>query len=799
MTEPTDAFQYIGHPTPLVEDRRFVRGRGRYINDLELPRMLHLAVTTAPVAHARLTGVDVSDALRVPGVVRVFTGADIVGWMEPIPQEFLDLPDVRWYPLAVDKVRVAGEWVAAVVATSRAVAEDAAELVRIEYEELPPVVDPEMALQPDAPLLHEAMGSNLAARESSTWGDVDGAFARADHVFEYRYRWHRHSGVPLETFGCVAATRPDGALDIWASHQNPGIQQEVMQILGLPTARVHMDVDVGGSYGSKRGKKQMYIAAVAALMTERPVKFIEDRLENMQSGDGHGPDRIYRVRVAASSEGVVDALDVHVTEDLGAYGGRAGIRKPVTAVTGPYRILNVRYGGDLVFTCKTNQVPFRGAGQSPHNFALERTMDLLARDLGIDRIEIRLRNYISREAFPYTTPTGSVYDSGDYETAMDRLVREADLEGLRASQARARAEGRLVGIGIAGCLEPSGTPGGGPEAARVQVDQRGRVMATIGFQSSGQSHETMVTQILCDELGVEPGNVIVQRASGTDGIVGGATTGSRMTMMLGSALHKAAGKVREKLRVLAANALEVDVKDVVVEGERYFVAGVPSRVKRLEELAALAYPQRGRRETMPDGLEPGIVEDAVFGGPPEALRGRYFPSYAFDFHLAMVEVDPETGMTTFLRYVVVHDCGTVINPLVVDGFIYGGIGHGVGGALYEHFAYDENGMLQAATFMDYLIPTAAEVPRVELHTMVTPTPLHPYGAKGTAEGSYMTAPAAIASAVEDALAAATITEVPITPVKLCELVAEGRGGVPSDAHRFGAMASDQQQRQRGVS
>lgn len=792
MTAGEQAFQYIGQPTPLVEDRRFVRGRGRYINDLELPRMLHLGLATAPVAHARLTGVDVSRALQVPGVVAVITGADIVEWMEPIPQEFLDLPDVRWYPLAVDKIRTAGEWVAAVVATSRAVAEDAAEAVQIDYEELPPVVDPERALEPDAPLLHEARGSNLAVRESSTWGDVDGAFARAERVFEYRYRWHRHSGVPLETFGCVAAPLPDGTLDIWASHQNPGIQQEVMDVLRLPTARVQMDVDVGGSYGSKRGKKQMYIAAVAALITERPVKFVEDRLENMQSGDGHGPDRIYRVRVAATPDGVVDALDIHVVEDLGAYGGRAGIRKPVTAVTGPYRIRNVRYGGDLVFTCKTNQVPFRGAGQSPHNFALERTMDLLARDLGLDPVDLRLRNYIHRDEFPYTTPTGSVYDSGDYEGAMRLLLREGDLDGLRALQEQARRDGRLVGIGIAGCLEPSGTPGGGPEGARIQVDQKGRVIATIGFQSSGQSHETMATQILCDELGVAPEDVIVRRASGTGGIVGGATTGSRMTLMLGGALHEAAGKVRHKLRLIAADALEVDVEDVLVEGSRYAVAGVPGRVKELRELAALAYPQRGRRESMPGDLEPGLVEDMVFAGPRQAVSRRYFPSYAFDFHLAVVEVDPETFETSFLRYVVVHDCGTVINPLVVDGFIYGGIGHGVGGALYEHFAYDESGTLQAATFMDYLMPTAAEVPRVELHTMVTPTPLHPYGAKGTAEGSYMTAPAAIASAVEDALAptAAAITEVPITPVKLYDLLARGRSEVPGDAHRAGAAAGE---------
>jgi CO/xanthine dehydrogenase Mo-binding subunit len=303
------------------------------------------------------------------------------------------------------------------------------------------------------------------------------------------------------------------------------------------------------------------------------------------------------------------------------------------------------------------------------------------------------------------------------------------------------------------------------------------VVATIGFQSSGQSHESMVTQIVCEELGVEPGDVIVQRAHGMGGIVGGATTASRMTLMLGSALHMATGKVRAKLRQIAANVLEVAPEDVVVEGARYHVAGVPGRGSDLKELAAVAYR---RPDLLPAGMEPGLVEDAVYPGPDHMRpRGgaRAFASYAFDFHIPVVEVDPETYEIRFLRYVVVHDCGTVINPLVVDGFVYGGIGHGIGGALYEHFAYDERGLLKAATFMDYLMPTAAEVPHVELHSMETPTPVHPYGAKGTAEGAYMTAPAAIASAVEDALAplGILIDEVPITPTLLFErLSAPGR-------------------------
>jgi len=763
-------FRFIGQPMPVVEDRRFVRGRGRYINDLELTGMLHIGVVSAPVAHARLVSLDVSQALRVPGVVAALTGQDLVKWMTPLPQEFFSVPAVKWYPLVVDKVRSAGEWVAAIVATSRAIAEDAAELVEAEYEELEPVVDPEAALLPGAPILHEEHGSNLAQHTSQTMGDVDGAFARAEHVSGYCFRWHRHSGVPLETFGAVASVQPNGMLDVWASHQNPGIQQEMMDVLGLSSVRVNMDVDVGGSYGSKRGKKQMYLTAIASLVTERPVKFIEDRIENMQAGDGHGPDRRYRVKVAANRDGVVSALDIYAVEDIGAYAGRASINKPTTALTGPYRIDNVRYGGDLVMTCKTNQVPFRGAGQSPHNFVLERVMDQLAAELGIDPVEIRLRNYLRPEEFPWKTPSGSVYDSGDYQGAMDLIVRAADLDDLRAERDKARAEGRLVGIGIAGCVEPSsGSPRGNVEGARIEVDRSGRIIVTIGFQSSGQSHETMIKQIMCEEFGVDAKDVLIARANGFGGIVGGATTASRMTLMLGGALRQTAQKVQDKLRAITAHSLEANQADIVRDGRYFHVAGDPSARMELKEIARLAYRETRR---LPPGLEPGLVEDVVNPGPK---RDFGFASYAFDIHVNMVEVDPETFEIRFLRYVIVHDCGTVINPLVVDGFVYGGIGHGIGGALYEDFAYNEQGMLQAATFMDYLIPTAAEIPHIELHTMETPSPIHPYGAKGTAEGSYMTAPAAVASAVEDALRPhrVFIDEIPITPTMLFERVTGG--------------------------
>ncbi len=762
-------YKYIGKPMPVIEDRRFVRGRGRYINDLALPAMLHIAVVPAPVAHARLLSVDTSEALTSPGVAAVLTGADLLGMIGPVPQE-LELPHVTWYPLAVDKIRYAGEWVAAVVATSRSAAEDAAELVAIEFEELEPLVDPRRAMQPDAALLHEAHGSNVVWHERHTWGEVDAAFESADHVFEYAYRWHRHSGVPLETFGCIAQVDQQGILEIWASHQNPDIQQETMKVMRTPKVKVHMDIDIGGSYGSKRGRKQMYLTAAAAIRTGRPVKFMEDRIENMQAGDGHGPDRFYKVKVAASAEGIVQALDIDVVEDLGAYCGRGPrqITKPTSAVVGPYKIPAVRYGGYGVLTCKTNQVPFRGAGQSPHNFAVERTMDLVARELGIDRVDIRLRNYIQPHEFPYEIPGGAIYDSGNYPGAAELALKHARFEDLLAEQAQARAAGRLYGIGLAGGIEPGGAAAEHGEGVRIEIDQTGHVVATIGFQSAGQAHESMVTQLICEELGVEIEDVIVQRGHGLGGIYAGAPTGSRMTQMLGTSVYQCSAKVHQKLREIAAFTLRVEPAEIEIDGTEFRVAAEPSRMLTLAQLAKIAY---GPRLSCPPGMEPGIVELNVYAGPDIVTQrklktgAKQFPTYAFDFHVVVAEVDPQTLEIALRKYLVVHDCGTVLNPLVVDGFVYGGIGHGVGGAMYENFAYDEDGQMQSVSFMDYLMPTAAEVPRVELHEQCTPSPVHPYGAKGAAEGAYMTAPAAIASAIEDAVAplGIRIHEVPITP------------------------------------
>jgi CO/xanthine dehydrogenase Mo-binding subunit len=795
MTAAPSRTRLVSSRFPPGENLRFVAGHGRYLADLELPGQLHLAVLSSPHAHARIMKIDASKALAMPGVMRVLTGAELAERLNPIPQN-LDIPRVRWFPLAVDKVRFLGEWVAAVVATSRYLAEDAVAAIDVEYERLPAVVEAEAALDADAPLVHEEHGSNLAWRGTYTWGEVDEAFAAAAHRFEYRYYWSRHSGVPLETFGALAAVeRSSGIVEVWASHQTPDIQQQLAHGLKLPMrlVRVHQDLDVGGSYGTKRGQKQMLLVCAASMLVSRPVKFIEDRLEYMRASDAHGPERIFKVKLASDPDGRITALDLTTIDDNGAYVGRGPLQmaKPITAVVGPYRIPAVRYSGYAVITNKNNQSPYRGFGQSPHNFVLERCLDRIAARLGLDPAEIRLRNYIPADAFPYEIPSGAIYDSGDYPTVLRKALDIADYEGFRRQQTEARAQGRLVGIGIAGCVEPSGGNTGmfnylnpklgtmTPEGARVQILQDGTVVCTLGFQSTGQSHETMVAQVLGDALEIAPDIITTVRADSLSGVPAVATIGSRMSLMLTTALLSAATKLKEKLRAIAAHNLEAPIDSIVYGNGRCFLADRPDRGMSLAQLAWAAYKEQA---AIPPEMEPGLVELAVAkvpgagGRPDEQGKMLGYPSFAFSVHLPRVEVDPQTGLVQVLDYAVAHDCGTVINPQVVAGMVYGGIAHGLGAAFYEDFKYDSDGQLLSQSFMDYLVPSSMEMPPIRMGEHVTPSPVNPLGAKGTAEGGYMTAPAALASAVEDALRplGVTIDAIPMSPERLLELMKAAR-------------------------
>jgi len=768
------------------------------VNDVVLPGMLHLAMVPSPHAHARITRIDVQKAEQLPGVVKVIVGADLPACMEPIPQN-LYLPNVRWYPLAVDKACFAGEWVAAVVATSRYLAEDAAELVEVTYEPLEPLVDPEAALRPEAPVLHEAHGSNVAFQTSLDYGDVDGAFQRAAHVLASRYRWHRHSGVPLETFGCVAVwDDTSGMVDVWASQQNPQISEQLARTLRIPSnkVRVHMDVDIGGSYGNKRGRKQIFLTCVASRMVGRPVKFIEDRLENMVAGDAHGPDRIWDVKIACDHQGKVLALDLTVIDDAGAYAGRGAmqISKPITALVGPYTIPAVRYTPISVLTCKTNQAPYNGFGQAPTNFAIERALDLVARELHVDRAEIRLRNFIQPDQFPYEIPTGATYDSGNYPAVLHKVLEMSGYAHRATLKAEARQRGKLLGIGVASCIEPSagagsvfnlfrnaGMIGGGDvgEGVRLQVDVNGNVTATIGFQSAGQGHETTVTQLVCETLQVDPSRVMVMRADSTGGVPSVATTGSRMHLMMGAAVLGAAAKIKDKMVAIASQALGVEPSLLELRDGEFVARLLPNLRLGFDEVARIAYR---RADLRPANMEPALVETYVYRNPksgereemqPEgAFKTRGYTSFAFAAHIPVVEIDPETFTIQLTQYYIVHDCGVQMNPQIVAGLVYGGTMRGIDAALLSQYVYSDNGQLLSQTFMDHLLASAMEVPHFTMDDICTPAPGHPLGAKGAGEGGYMTAPAAIISALEDALADSGVhlRAIPMTPMTLHELV-----------------------------
>ncbi|HUB95273.1 MAG TPA: molybdopterin cofactor-binding domain-containing protein, partial [Stellaceae bacterium] len=501
MANEVPAFRYIGRKRRPAEDRRFLAGSGRFVADLALPGTLHVALAASPYPAARIVRIEADAARALPGVRAVVTGAEIAAATDPL-MSGLDLPKMLRYPLAVGQARYVGEWVLAVVAETRAIAEDAVELVDIEYEPLPYVVDPEAALGPGAPLVHAELGTNQLLRRQFVWGPVEADFAAAPRHIAYRARWHRSATVPIETFGVLARWEPGARLlEIWASIQMPKFPDQLARALRLPgnAVRTHFDVDVGGSYGGKRGLKHAVLAGYLARRLNAPVRLIEDRLENLRGGDAHGPDRIFDVSLAFDDGGIVHAMRMRALDDVGAYAGRAPFQlgKPIGAIVGPYHINSVAYEPISVATNKTPEEAVRGFGQSPTNFAIETGMDLIACDLGLDRIELRRRNLIPREAFPYLIPSGSTYDSGDYHAVLDKALAAADYPGLVRRRDAARAAGMLAGIGISCCLEPSGgnssfEPLLNPkrdattwmEGCQIKVDLSGAVIAAMGTSSS---------------------------------------------------------------------------------------------------------------------------------------------------------------------------------------------------------------------------------------------------------------------------------------------------------------------------
>ena len=778
-------FRYIGKHRRAVEHRRFVVGQGRFAGDIQLPGMLHVAIVASMHAHARIVAIDAAGALAMPGVHAVLTGRELAQMVDPaLPG--VDAPEVKRYPMAVDVARYAGEWVVAVVAESRAQAEDAAEKVTVDYEVLPHVVDPEQAMEGAAPQVHPGHGSNVIFRRAFEWGEVDRHFAAAQHRISYRVRWARSSTVPIETFA-VAALWNDATevLDVWASIQMPKFPDQLARCLRLPGngVRVHFDVDVGGSYGVKRGLKQSVLVGCLAKKLGRPVRFVEDRLENMRGGDMQGPDRIFDVQLAFDGDGIIRSMRMRAVDDVGAYAGRAPLQlgKPVGAIVGPYRIASVRYEAVSVMTNKTPQEAVRGFGQSPTNYAIETGIDKVARFLGMNRIALRRVNLIARHEFPYLIPSGTEYDSGDYETVMDKALQEADLAALMKERDALRAEGRLAGVGISTCLEPSGgnssfEPLFNPKNATttwmdsclVRVDLSGAVTALMGTSSSGQAHETLVSTVVGEVLQREPDSIRVVHADSLSALPSNSPVGSRMAIMLGGAAAGAAKKLRAKLLKIAAHNLHAAEGELVYDSGNVSVGGDSTRSLAWARLVEIAHREFHH---LPQGVEPGLQEKFVWevptGGklPTPDGRVQMYPCHSFESHVVLASVDPDTGKASIHRYVVGHDCGVMINPDVVHGMTFGGVAHGVGAALMEQFALSEDGQLLSGTFMDYLIPSSREVPAIRIVDHCTPSPLTEFGQKGSGEAGYLGGPAAIASAINDALdpLGVSIDALPMTP------------------------------------
>jgi CO/xanthine dehydrogenase Mo-binding subunit len=791
---------WVGKSIRRLEDPKFLRGRGGYIGDMTLPGMLHVAVLSSPYAHARITGINTDAALAAPGVHAVITGAQAAQLTDPLPDFGPNPAAHTWRCLAVEKVRYVGEGVAVVVADSRYLAEDALALIDVEYEPLPPVVDPERALDEGAPLVHEDLGSNCAYERTFQFGEVARDFADADIIITDRLRWRRSGGQPLETVGAIADF--DVATGQLTVHTNSlSFTSYLFMVAGtlkIPANKLDIrPMPAGGSFGSKLfATKPAVIAAMCSRAVGRPVVYLEDRVDNISNCDHHGSDRVYDVQLAMMRDGTMRSIKIDTVDDYGAYiqFGVGHHGNALAQVVGPYRIASVEYRVRAALTNKNQQGAYRGFGSEVNNWMLEQMVDKAARELGLDPVEIRRRNFI--RDFPYFIPTGNVYDSGDYDGVLDKALKLAEYDHWRAEQVKAREEGRYIGIGLITAQERSvfsatefwfwfDTPGAPvtsmPESVTLKVDATGGITATLySCAFWGNSPETMVAQLVAEEFDCDPHDVSIVYQGSKNGLPATGPGGSRTTVMLAGAVEGATAKIKAKARRATGYMLEANPDDLEWVDGGYQVKGSPEARKTLAEIAVMLHLFK---HSFPEDMESGLEESKVFDHPyttmPSADRkdlGVFYPFMGHACHVPVIEVDIETGQVSFLSYAAVHDCGTLVNPRSLAGHIVGGTAQGIGTALYEEFVYDEEGQLLTASYLDYLIPTAIEVPELKIGHHETPSPWTPHGIKGGGEGGRMMAPAAINVAVNDALAplGVRLTELPMTPDRILAAIRAAR-------------------------
>jgi carbon-monoxide dehydrogenase large subunit len=773
-----DSAPYVGRSVMRTEDPRLLRGDGRYVADVQRVGMLHAAVLRSPMAHARIRSLDVAAALSDPRVLDVITFKDIAD-VEHIPMRLAYHPELTralQRPLADQVVRYVGEPVAVVVAPTRYHAEDALELINVDYEPLPVIAATQDALGSPT-VLHAGVPDNIAARVIEEVGNVEQGLKRSDHVLEATFSIQRHSGVPMETRGLVAEwDKGQATLTVWGPAKVVHFNRTILaRLLRIPESRIRMiEMEVGGGFGI-RGEfyPEDYLIPYLAMRLHRPICWIEDRAEHLVSAN-QSREQSHKVRVGVSADGVIRAFDDLFTNDMGAYIRTHGATTPTMTVaylSGPYRITNYRCEGLCVLTNRTPTGTYRSPGRFEATFVRERVMDLIALHLGLDPIEVRRRNFIASEDMPYDVGTKAhgtpvIYDSGDYDAQLSAALERFQFAELRVECERLRGEGRAAGLGIGAFVEKSGL---GPwEYARVALDDSGLVNVYTGAADVGQGLETVLSQIVADELRVDLQDIRVIHGD-TDVVpYGNGSFATRGTVMAGNSAHGAAVEVKKRLQEIASHLLEVGAEDLVFERGRVSVRGVPEKVLTYGQLVHAVGPGQA------------LGRDSKVGVSEEAYFRADIMTYPYGVHLAMVEVDRETGKIDILKYLIAYDVGRAINPMLVEGQLVGGFAQGLGGALLEEFAYSPDGQPLAASFMDYLLPTAAEVPDVDvLLTQDAPSTQNPLGLKGAGEGGSNAVGAALANAVCDALGAkAHIDSLPLSPDRVMRLSASlGSGRV----------------------
>ena len=771
------ATRYIGMPLKRKEDPRLIQGLGRYVDDVQLAGMHYAAFLRSPYAHAKVRSVDLSKARMAPGVVLALAGVDVAGVIAPVPCA-AQIPDMKSAPrpvLATDRVRFVGEAVAVVVASDRYAARDALDLIEVDYEPLTPVVDPEKALAKGSPVLHAGHANNAAYNWELEGGELKAAFKSADKVIRQRIINQRLIPVPLEPRGALAEYRPgEQQLTLWSATQIPHLlRTQIAAMLAIPETQVRVIApEVGGGFGSKLNVyPEEALVAYLAIKTGHPVKWIESRRENFQATI-HGRDQIADVEVAIKRDGTILGLRCRVIADLGAYYQLLTPLIPTLTglmMTGCYKIPAARMEITGVFTNKMATDAYRGAGRPEATYLIERVLDLVAAELKKDPVEVRRKNFPQPKDFPYATPTGLIYDSGDYDKALDLALKKADYKKLRRDQAAQRKKGRLVGIGISTYVEicgmgpSSAMPAGGWESATVRIEPTGRVNVLTGASPHGQGQETRLAQMGADVLGLEPGDVQVVHGDTAVVPYGIGTFGSRATAVGGTAAYKSLLKLREKLAKIAAHMLGEDASKMAFANRKIFSKSAPKKSVAFADAVSAAYVAK----SLPPEMEPAL-EATTFYEPANF-------TYPFGTHICVVEVDPDTGQVRLLRYVAVDDCGNVLNPLLVDGQVHGGIVQSVGQALFEGAVYDEQGQLLTGELMDYAIPRAADLCWIETARTVTPSPVNPLGVKGVGEAGTIAATPALAGAVVDALSPFGVRHVdmPLTREKIWRLMRAG--------------------------